>query len=81
MIVELALDVARKIFQSATQDIKIFTEVLDPQPVRLGVMTPDRLFSRFDQSAREFLADLVRAVVNDPCELFTETPWNDAAVG
>jgi hypothetical protein len=70
MIVELALDVARKIFQSVTQHIEVLTEVLDPQPVRLGVMAPDRIFSRFDQTARQFLADLVRAVVDDPCKLF-----------
>jgi hypothetical protein len=57
-------------FQSATQHTEVLTKVLDPQPVRLGVMTPDRLFSRFDQSARQFLADLVRAVVDDPCKLF-----------
>jgi hypothetical protein len=80
MIVELALDVARKIFQSATQNIEILTQVLDPQPVRLGAMAP-RLFRRFDQSARRFLADLVRAVVDDPCKLFTDTPRNDPAVG
>lgn len=41
VIVELALDIARKIFQSATQHIEVLTEVLDPQPVRLGVMAPD----------------------------------------
>ena len=70
MIVELALDVARKIFHSATQHIEVFTEVLDPQPIRLGVMAPDRRSSRFDQSARQFLADLVRAVVDDPCKPF-----------
>jgi hypothetical protein len=58
VIVELALDVARKIFHSATQHIELFAEVRDPQPVGFGVMTPDRLFSRFDQSARQFLADL-----------------------
>src|ERR1700730_9665767 len=70
MIVELAADVARKIFQSATLHIEVLTEILDPQPVRLRVMAPDRLFSRFDQTARQFLADLVRAVVDDPCKLF-----------
>ena len=38
MILELSLDIARKIFQSATQHIEVLTEVLDPQPVRLGMM-------------------------------------------
>jgi hypothetical protein len=33
-------------------------------------MIPDRPFSRFDQRARKFLADLVLAVVDDPCQLF-----------
>jgi hypothetical protein len=41
VIVVLALDVARKIFQSATQQIEVLTEVLDPHPARLGVMAPD----------------------------------------
>src|ERR1700730_7154825 len=70
MIVELAADVARKIFQSATLHIEVLTEIIDPQPVRLRVMAPDRLFSRFDQPARQFRAALVRAVVDDPCKLF-----------
>jgi len=38
VILELSLDIARKIFQSATQHIEVLTEVLDPQPVRLGMM-------------------------------------------
>jgi hypothetical protein len=45
VIVELALDVARKIFHSATQHIEVFTEVLDSQPVGFGVMAPDPDFS------------------------------------
>jgi hypothetical protein len=69
VIVELALDVARKIFQSATQNIEILTQVLDPQPVRLGVMTPNGVCGFIDQSAGEIFSDLVRAIVNDPSEL------------
>jgi len=39
---------SREIFQSATQQIEILREVLDAQPVRLGVLAPDRLCSGFD---------------------------------
>ncbi len=42
---------------------------------------PDRPFSRFDQSARQFLADLVRAVVDGPCKLFNRCAMERAAVG
>jgi hypothetical protein len=49
-------------FKMKANHIQVLTEVLDPQPVRLGVMAPDRLFSRFDQSARQFLADQSRYV-------------------
>ena len=69
MFFDLPIDVAREILQSAAQHIEVLTEVLDPQPVGPGVMATDRSFSRFDQSARQFLADLVRAVVDDPCKL------------
>ena len=81
MIIELEFDVARETLQPAAQHPKILTEVFDSQSVGLGVMTPDRLFSRFDQSARKFLADLVRAVVDDPSKLIEGYALKAAAVG
>src|ERR1700730_6628155 len=69
MFVELAFDVAREILKPAAQHSKILTEVFDPQSVGLGVITPDRLCGCLDKSASEFLADLVRTIVNDSGEL------------